>query len=109
MNKAKFSVLLPTRNGANFLADCIASILEDPYRDMELVVSDNANTDQTQAVLELFNKDNRLKVVRLTKPVCVTDNWNRALEASRGDYILMMGDDDYLLPGYFRRMEKILK
>jgi len=105
----KFSVLLPTRNGGRFLANCMSSILEQPYHDMELVVSDNANTDETQAVIASFARDSRLKVMRLDKPVSATDNWNHALHASSGDYILMMGDDDYLLPGYFHRVEEILE
>lgn len=104
----KFSVLLPTRNGGCFLANCIRSILEQPYYDMELVVSDNANTDQTQEVLALFAHEERLKVVRLDTPVSVTENWNQAFKASLGDYILMMGDDDCLLPGYFEKLEKII-
>lgn len=105
----KFSVLLPTRNGGEYLRNCITSILSEPYQDMELIVSDNANTDDTTEVLKSFSNDLRLKVVRLTKPVAVTENWNSALSASKGDYILMMGDDDSLLPGYFKRMEEILK
>lgn len=105
----KFSVLLPTRNGGRFLANCMSSILRQPYHDMELVVSDNANTDETQAVIASFAWDSRLKVMRLDKPVSVTDNWNHALHASSGDYILMVGDDDYLLPGYFHRVEEILE
>jgi len=105
----KFSVLLPTRNGGRFLRDCISSILEEPYQDMELVISDNANTDETPEVIRSFSADRRLKVIRLEKPVSVTDNWNAALKASKGEYILMMGDDDCLLPGYFKRMEEVLK
>ena len=104
----KFSVLLPTRNGGRFLKDCISSILDDPYKDMELIVSDNANTDETQDVLKLFAADRRLKVLRLEEPVGVSENWNNALKASSGDYFLMMGDDDCLLPEYFRRMEEVL-
>lgn len=105
----RFSVLLPTRNGGRFLKDCISSILEEPYQDMELIVSDNANTDETQDVIRSFGADRRLKIIRTETAVPVTDNWNRALEASSGDYILMMGDDDCLLPGYFKRMDEILK
>ena len=105
----KFSVLLPTRNGGKFLANCISSIFEESYYDMELVVSDNANTDETEQVLESFANDSRLKVVRLNKPVSVTENWNNALSASCGDYILMMGDDDCILPGFFNRIEQILE
>ncbi|MDD5428970.1 MAG: glycosyltransferase family A protein, partial [Candidatus Omnitrophica bacterium] len=105
----KFSVLLPTRNGGRFLKDCIESILAEPYDDMELIVSDNANTDETQDVIKSFAHDKRLKAVRLEKAVPVTDNWNNALRASSGDYILMMGDDDCLLPGYFKRMDELLE
>lgn len=104
----KFSVLLPTRNGGPFLENCIRSILEQGYGDMELIISDNANTDKTPEIISQFAGDARVKVLRLETPVSVTDNWNNALSASSGDYILMMGDDDYLLPGYFRRMEQIL-
>ncbi len=104
----KFSVLLPTRNGGKYLKGCISSILDEPYYDMELVVSDNANTDQTRDVLNGFSADLRLKVVRLDNAVSVTQNWNNALKSSRGDYVLMMGDDDCLLPGYFKRIEQIL-
>ena len=104
----KFSVLLPTRNGGPFLENCIRSILEQGYGDMELVISDNANTDNTPEIIQQFSGDSRVKTLRQETPVSVTDNWNNALSASSGDYILMMGDDDYLLPGYFQRMEKIL-
>ena len=104
----KFSVLLPTRNGGSFLQNCICSILEQGYEDMELVISDNANTDNTPEIIQQFSADPRVKALRLETSVSVTDNWNNALRASSGDYILMMGDDDYLLPGYFDRMENIL-
>lgn len=105
----KFSVLLPTRNGGPFLEYCIRSILDQDYSDMELIISDNANTDETPQVLLKFMGDPRVKVVRLNAPVSVTENWNNALLASSGDYILMMGDDDYLLPGYFQWMERLLE
>jgi glycosyltransferase involved in cell wall biosynthesis len=105
----KFSVLLPTRNGGRFLAYCISSILEQPYYDMELVISDNANTDETQDVITSFAGDPRLKVIRLETPVSVTDNWNKALYASSGEYILVMGDVDCLLPGYFDSVEQLVK
>lgn len=105
----KFSVLLPTRNGGPFLHNCIASVLGQPYPDMELVVSDNANTDETQSVVASFQSDPRLKYIRLEEPGEVTENWNTALNASQGKYILMIGDDDYLLPHYFERMDRLIE
>ena len=99
----KLSVLLPTRNGGALLHDCVKSVLDQSYEGMELVVSDNASADETRDVLASFD-DARLRVVRLDEPIPVTDNWNNALAESAGDYLLLIGDDDYLLPGYCERI-----
>ena len=105
----KYSVLLPTREGGRYLANAVRSILSDPYEDMELVVSDNANTDETSEILASFAGDPRLKVVRTKELIPVHDNWNLTVKESSGDYILMLGDDDYLQPCYFTKMVKLLE
>ena len=105
----KFSVLLPTRNGGKYLKSCIESVLSQDYKDMELIVFDNANTDNTAEVVNSYSNDKRLKYYRTDSVVSVTDNWNNALKKSSGDYVLMMGDDDFLLPGYFDTLDKIIK
>lgn len=104
----KFSVLLPTRNGGRYLGNCICSILEQDYRDFELVVSDNANSDETPDVLRGYASDPRVRLIRLDDAVSVTENWNCALQAASGDYLLMMGDDDYLLPGSLARLAEAI-
>ena len=105
----KFSVLLPTRNGEKYLKSCIESVLSQDYKDMELIVFDNANTDNTAEVVNSYSNDKRLKYYRTDSVVSVTDNWNNALKKSSGDYVLMMGDDDFLLPGYFDTLDKTIK
>ena len=105
----KFSVLLPTRNGGKYLKSCIESVLSQDYKDMELIVFDNANTDNTAEVVNSYSDDKRLKYYRIDSVVSVTDNWNNALKKSSGDYVLMMGDDDFLLPGYFDTLDKTIK
>jgi hypothetical protein len=104
----KFSVLLPTRNGGAFLPDALASVLTQDG-DFEIVVADNANDDQTAAVLSSYGDDRRLRVVRSDAVVPVTENWMRALQAARGEYLLMIGDDDLLLPRFFDRAEALLR
>jgi len=105
----KFSVLLPTRNGEKYLKSCIESVLSQDYEDMELIVFDNANTDNTAEVVNSYSSDKRLKYFRTDSVVSVTDNWNNALKKSSGDYVLMMGDDDFLLPGYFDTLDQTIK
>jgi glycosyltransferase involved in cell wall biosynthesis len=75
-------------------------MLGQAHSDFEVVVSDNANDDSTATVLHNLRGDSRLRVTRLDTPVSVTANWNHALRHSRGEYVLVMGDDDILLPGY---------
>jgi glycosyltransferase involved in cell wall biosynthesis len=96
----RFSVLLPTRNGAAFLRGCIESVLAQPLGpfDMELVISDNASEDGTADVIRPYLSDPRVRHERLSRGVPVTDNWNNALGMSRGEYLLLLGDDDALLP-----------
>ena len=105
----KFSVLLPTRNGGKYLKSCIESVLSQDYKDMELIVFDNANTDNTAEVVNSYSNDKRLKYYRTDSVVDVTENWNNALKKSSGNYVLMMGDDDFLLPGYFDTLDKTIK
>lgn len=104
----RYSVLLPTRNGGAFLRACIQSVLSQDHDDFELVISDNANTDETPEIIREFASDPRVRAIRLDELVGVTENWNAAYAQSSGDYILMMGDDDYLLPGYFRRIDALI-
>jgi len=94
----KFSILLPTRNRLELLKLAIESVRRQDFPDWEIVVSDNASTDDVGAYLRQL-ADPRIRVRHHESPVPVTANWNAALEKSRGDYVIMLGDDDALLPG----------
>jgi len=105
----RFSFLLPTRNGGRFLRPCIESVLSQTYPDMELVISDNANSDETPEILESYRQDPRVRVIRMDEPVSVTDNWNATLQHATGDYFVMIGDDDYILPPYLATVTAALE
>lgn len=104
----RFSVLVPTRNGGAYLRGCLDSVLGAAGDDVEVVVSDNANEDETATVLAGYAGDHRVRVVRQENLLPVADNWNAAYRASRGEYVLMLGDDDALLPGCFDVLRGLL-
>ena len=104
----KFSVLLPTRNGKKYLKSCIKSILDQQYEDFELIVADNSNTDGSSEIIDSFSYDNRIKHFKSKRVLTVTENWLEALRRSDGEYVLMIGDDDYLIPGFFNRIEDVI-
>jgi glycosyltransferase involved in cell wall biosynthesis len=99
----KFSVLLPTRNRLEYLRYAVETVRRQDYEDWEIIISDNNSEDDIAGyVAELA--DPRIRYVRTDRFVPVTDNWNNALDLSTGDYVVMLGDDDGLLPGYFTRL-----
>lgn len=94
----KFSILLPTRNRLDLLKFAVQSVLDQEYRDWEIVISDNASEDDVAGYVASL-ADARIKYLRSDALLPVTQNWNRALEASTGEYFIMLGDDDCLLGG----------
>lgn len=104
----KFSVLLPTRNRLDLLAYAIETVRRQDYNDWEIVVSDNASEQDIASYIRSLNEP-RIKYVRTESFVPVTDNWNNALVNSSGDYVIMLGDDDCLLKGFFRTMHSLIE
>lgn len=103
----KFSVLIPTRNRLEFLKYAIASVLQQDEADFEIIISDNFSEENIQDYINSLD-DPRIKYFRTDAFVPVTDNWNNALEKSSGDWIVMLGDDDCLMKGYFSTINKLL-
>ena len=102
-----FSLLLPTRNRAEYLRFAIETILRQDDGDWEIVVSDN-DSEQDIAGLVASFADSRIIYVRTDRFLPVTDNWNNALAHSTGDYVLMLGDDDGLVRGALSRLRELV-
>lgn len=104
----KYSVLIPTRNRLEYLKYAIASVLEQKYDNFELVISDNASIDDIEGYVRSLNEP-RIKYSRSEKFLTVTESWNRSVDLSSGDYVIMLGDDDILLKGYFEIVDYLLE
>jgi glycosyltransferase involved in cell wall biosynthesis len=104
---------IPTFNRAGWLKDCVATALMQTYQRFEIVVSDNASTDETAEMLKEFD-DRRLRVVRQETNLGSIPNWNACLAEAKGDYIVFVADDDRIAPwllercvGLIRRQEQL--
>jgi glycosyltransferase involved in cell wall biosynthesis len=104
----RFSILLPTRNRLELLKYAVQSVFDQDYQDWEIVVADNASEDDVAGYVRELN-DARLKYLRSDELLPVTDNWNRALDGCKGDYFIMLGDDDCLLGGCLSIAAGLLK
>ena len=91
----KITVGLPVYNGEKYLPAAIKSILDQDFRDMELIISDNASEDRTANICEHFaNTDSRVKYYRYPKNRGSGRNFTRLVEASTGEYCMWVGSDD---------------
>ncbi|WBY07964.1 glycosyltransferase [Sphingomonas sp. 7/4-4] len=76
----------------------LATALDQHSRDYEIVVSDNASEDGTRAVVEGF-ADDRIVYVHTGRRLSMCDNYEFALNHARGEYVIIIGDDDAVMPG----------
>src|SRR3954451_4245208 len=94
------SVLIPTFNRAAMLTQALESAVDQTYRDLEIVVADNASTDDTAAVVERFARaDSRVRYVRHARNLGYLGNVQSLLGEARGEFVKFLMDDDVLLPG----------
>ncbi len=90
------SICVPTFNGAAFVRETVQSVLAQTYSDFELIVMDDASTDDTLDRLSTFS-DPRMRVVR-GEHVGAIANFNRVIAACRGQFVKLVCGDDTLAP-----------
>ncbi len=93
------SVILPTRNRSDWLERAAASVLAQDVEHLELVVVDDASTDQTSAVTDKLDDDPRVRVVHNPESLGPGGSRNQGIAASEGDFLSFCDDDDAWLPG----------
>lgn len=92
------SVILPTYNRAHTLLRAINSVLNQDYREIELIVVDDASTDNTPELLATIT-DPRLRVIRYDRNKGVAGATNTGIQAARGAFIAFQDSDDEWLDG----------
>ena len=93
------SFAVPTFRRCESLRKCLRSILQDPDQDIEVVVSDNASPDGTQAVVAEFRDDVRLRYFRNEENIGMPRNVMETMRRCGGEYIFILTDDDCLRRG----------
>ncbi len=98
-----WSVMIPTYNRPEMLQQCLRSILSQnlPLEEMQITVIDNATPDVDLAALVYQVGGDRVEFYRQSNNVGFLGNFHTALEQSRGHYVHVMHDDDWVLPGFY--------
>ena len=96
-NQPLVSVGIPTYNRSESLKRSISSVINQTYTNLEIIISDNASTDETQKVCEKFcSLDSRVKYIRQPENFGAGNNFKFVLEQATGEYFMWLGDDDYI-------------
>lgn len=103
------SIFLPVYNGENYVREAIRSVLDQTFKDYELIICDNASTDATSDICrEAASHDSRVKYFRSDVNRGLAWNYNRAFDLASGDYVMWIGHDDLLVKDYISRCVEIL-
>lgn len=99
------SILIPFKNTAHFLFECLQSIQNQTYSNWELMIVDDHSTDDSFKIVEGFSKkDDRIQLIK-NNGTGIIDALRFALERSKGDYVTRMDSDDIMTPN---RLEVLL-
>jgi len=103
------SIGLPVFNGENYIKDALDSILAQTYTDFELIIVDNASTDQTPLICRAYAaKDNRIRYYRNKMNIGASKNFNRAFKLSSGKYFKWAAHDDVISPEFLSRCINVI-
>lgn len=110
MADAKVTIAVLTRNRSQLLREALRSVLAQAGVDLEVIVFDNASTDDTPDVVRAFGNDPRVSYQLSDTDIGLVRNWNRGLQAAsaRSPYVGIFHDDDIMLPGFLAESTRAL-
>jgi glycosyltransferase involved in cell wall biosynthesis len=102
-NIPRVSIGLPVYNGENYLKEALDSLLSQSYENFELIIGDNASTDNTENICKAYIKqDQRIRYFRHKMNIGAAANYNRVFELAIGDYFRWAAHDDICSPNYLK-------
>ena len=103
------SIGIPVYNGQNYIMDSINSVLCQTFDDFELIISDNASTDDTKKIcMEYAGRDRRIRYHRNDENLGYAKNFNKVFELSGGTYFKWISHDDVIHPTFLEKCVRVM-
>lgn len=94
------TIVVPVYNGEQYISECINSIINQDYTNLEIIVIDDGSQDGSKSILEDFaRKDDRIRVI-IQENAGVSVARNAALDIMKGEYLCLVDQDDCISPNY---------
>jgi glycosyltransferase involved in cell wall biosynthesis len=101
VNESLVSIAIPTLERLNYLKEAVASALAQTHRRVEILIGDDGRDESLRDwCLGQAGTDARVRYLRNEKRLGLAGNWNALADAARGEYLVIIGDDDRLLPRF---------
>jgi len=99
------SICIPTYNGEEFIAEAMASAINQTYRPLEIIVSDDNSQDKTIEIIESFKNKTDIEIsIYKHVPLGIGANWNNCVKQAKGEFIKFLFQDDLLAPTCIEEM-----
>lgn len=106
MRPPTFTIVIPTRNRADVLRSAIQTAVNQSDKDFQVLVSDNASSDDTPAMVESFGT--AVRYINPGRPLGMSEHWEFALAHVEPGFVTVLGDDDGLLPNAVAKARRLL-
>lgn len=104
------SIGLPVYNGENYICEAIDSILNQTFANFEIIISDNASSDRTEAICQEYAaRDSRISYYRQEKNLGAAPNYNFVFQLAQGKYFKWLAHDDVCAPEFLEKSVAILE
>lgn len=108
MSTKLISIIIPVHNGENYISTLIKKLLQNPYPNLELVIGNDASSDNTLSLIKKFEGNPKVRIMHSPINIGAGALRNKLLKAASGDYIAIQDADDDFLPERFARQAEFL-
>ncbi len=105
----KVSIIIPVHNVEKYIDDTINSVLNQSYKNWEMILVDDCSSDNSVKVIEKYLNDERIKLIKQDENVRAALTRNRGIEEATGDYIAFLDSDDIWIPEKLEKQLKFIK
>ena len=113
MTKSKqplVSVIIPAYNAQDYIGDAINSVLEQTYKNIEVIIIDDKSTDETSKIAATYAKnDKRIIFIKNDQNLGIGGNRSKGLELAKGEYICWQDADDISIPDRIEKQVDVLE
>ena len=102
---AKVSVIIPVYNAEKYISRCLESVINQTFKDVEIICIDDNSQDNSADILEQYSKnDERIKVLHNSQNIKAALTRNIGIDLAEGEYIYFLDADDYIDENYLKNM-----